>query len=332
MDSGHLRALAQRSWSKLICGASYQDTASIEPLSWIFTLAGVNCIDVAADPAVVQAAYRGIQRAGTPAPWLMVSLNDDTDPHFRKAHFDPERCPADCPRPCERVCPVQAISRAGVELPRCYGCGRCLDVCPYGYISARTYVQRPGAVVELLHHQPIAAVEIHTQVGHREAFQRVWQELQPWVTRLPLLAISCQDHDQVIPYLWSLYEIITPLPCALIWQADGRPMSGDIGAGTTQATVRFAQKILAQGPPGWVQLAGGTNAATWPLVRQLNLPVHGVAYGSYARKLLQPYLQNLDNEAVLATAVTLAKRLIHPKTPGAADWASAAAPAPTVPG
>ncbi len=332
MDSGHLRALQQRSWSKLICGASYQDTASIEPLSRIFTLAGVNCIDVAADPAVVQAAYRGIQRAGTRPPWLMVSLNDDTDPHFRKAHFHPEDCPPDCCRPCERICPVQAISPAGVAAPRCYGCGRCLDVCPYHVITAHTYVHRPAAVMALLQNQPISALEIHTQVGHGRNFQHLWAELRPWVAHLHAVAISCPDHEQVIPYLWSLYEIITPLPCTLIWQADGRPMSGDIGAGTTQATLRLAQKILAQGPPGFVQLAGGTNPATWPLVQKLNLPVHGVAYGSYARKLLQPYLQNLDHDSVLALAVATARQLLAPKTPDAVGWASAAGLAPTVPG
>ena len=332
MDSGHLRALKAGSWSKLICGASYQDTASIEPLSWVFTLAGVNCIDVCADPAVVAAAERGIQRAGTPPPLLMVSLNDDTDPHFRKAHFDPQVCPPDCPRPCERVCPVQAITTAGVDGSRCYGCGRCLELCPYQYITARTYVHRPAAVIALLQNQPIAALEIHTQTGHEHSFAHLWQELQPWVQRLQVLAISCPDHPQVIPYLWNLYNIITPLPCALIWQADGRPMSGDIGAGTTWATIRLAQKILDQGPPGFVQLAGGTNQATWPLVQKLNLPVHGVAYGSYARKLLQPYLQNLDDADILAVAVRTARELIAPKRPDAGDWAFAAGLEPTVPG
>jgi Fe-S-cluster-containing hydrogenase component 2 len=43
-------------------------------------------------------------------PWVMVSVNDQEDLHFRKASFDPTECPADCPRPCETVCPTQAIS------------------------------------------------------------------------------------------------------------------------------------------------------------------------------------------------------------------------------
>jgi hypothetical protein len=109
-------------------------------------------------------------------------------------------------------------------------------------------------------------------------------------------------------------------------------MSGDIGPGTTWATIRLAQKILEQGPPGFVQLAGGTNQATWPLIQRCRLPVHGVAYGSYARKLLQPYLHQLDDKDVLATAVQTARALIAPKTPDAGDWAFAAAPVPTVPG
>lgn len=333
MDSGHLRALQGRYWCKFISGASLEDTAVIEPLSWVFALAGVHCIDVAADPAVVQAAYRGIQRAQTPhPPWLMVSLNDDSDPHFRKAHFDPALCPPDCPRPCQRVCPVQAIGPAGVNAPLCYGCGRCLDVCPYGLIQARTYVHRPEAVVTLLQTQPVAAVEIHTQVGHESGFAHLWQVLRPWVARLQVLAVSCPDHDQVIPYLWRLYDIMAPLPCPLIWQADGRPMSGDIGAGTTWATLRLAQKILEAGLPGFVQLAGGTNQTTWPLVQRLGLPVHGVGYGSYARKLLQPYLPDLEDPQTLGTAVSAARTLLPPKTPGAGDWASAAVLGPGVPG
>jgi len=235
---------------------------------------------VCADPAVVAAAWRGIQRAGTVPPLLMVSLNDDTDPHFRKAHFDPQACPPDCPRPCERVCPVGAITATGVEASRCYGCGRCLDICPYHAITARTYVHRPAAVIALLQGQPIAALEIHTQTGHEHSFAHLWRELQPWVQRLQVLAISCPDHPQVIPYLWHLYEIITPLPCALIWQADGRLMSGDIGPGTTWATIRLAQNsgagatgvcAVGRGHQSGDLAAGSTlsSARAWGRLRQL---------------------------------------------------------------
>ena len=97
------QALASGRWVKWIAGASNQDLAAIEDLAGIHALAGVHCLDVAADAAVVAAARRGIAWAcdqaasaadlPVPAPWLMVSLSDGADPHFRKASFDPALCP-----------------------------------------------------------------------------------------------------------------------------------------------------------------------------------------------------------------------------------------------
>ncbi len=97
---------------------------------------------------------------------------------------------------------------------------------------------------------------------------------------------------------------MSPLPCSLVWQTDGRPMSGDIGDGTTRAAVKLGQKVLAAGLPGYVQLAGGTNSLTIAklnalgLLNQTGVPsssyISGVAYGSYARVLLSPILEQLE--------------------------------------
>jgi hypothetical protein len=49
----------------------------------------VDCIDCAADAAVVSAVNDGIEAArgivGLRRPWVMISVNDDDDLHFRKA-------------------------------------------------------------------------------------------------------------------------------------------------------------------------------------------------------------------------------------------------------
>jgi Fe-S-cluster-containing hydrogenase component 2 len=316
-----LQSLREGDWFKLICGASFQNLPAIRSLTLSYALAGADCIDVAADPAVIFAAHEALQVAGDfadearfrgfrpNAPWLMVSLNDGEDPHFRKAEFDPIFCPSDCLRPCESICPAQAIAFnpngfSGVIDSRCYGCGRCLPICPIDLIGTRSHRLTPTAIAPLVL-TGVDAVEIHTQVGRLEDFAKLWEAIAPQVPSLKLIAISCPDGEGLIDYLRALYDLISPLPCALIWQTDGRPMSGDIGDGATRAAVRLGQKVLAANLPGYVQLAGGTNSHTVEKLRMQGLlretggrkAIAGIAYGSYARALLSPVLDQLENKS-----------------------------------
>ena len=50
-------------WIKLICGASNEDIVAIEDLCAIYTAAGVDYIDVAAEESIVYAAKKGIDWA-----------------------------------------------------------------------------------------------------------------------------------------------------------------------------------------------------------------------------------------------------------------------------
>jgi Fe-S-cluster-containing hydrogenase component 2 len=344
-----LNSLTKGTWFKLICGASFGHLPAIRNLAIAYTLAGADCIDVAADLAVITATKDGINIARKLAhsdrngkypfmdmPWLMVSLNDGTDPHFRKAEFDPSQCPADCSRPCERICPADAIDDLGVMDSRCYGCGRCLAICPLGLISTRDRAANPHSICAYLTATAgIDAIEIHTQTGHLDDFERLWHILAPVAHQLKLLAISCPDSSELIAYLRSIHTTISatyhphPLPFTLLWQTDGRPMSGDIGAGTTHAAIKLGEKVLAANLPGYVQLAGGTNHYTVPKLRERKLlppteieHLHGVAYGSYARVLLSSILDELDARAdnpgklethpdLLAAAVTIATKLVR---------------------
>lgn len=352
-----LTSLSEGHWFKLICGASFQHLQFVRNITLAYCLAGADCIDVAADPAVIAAAHEAIEKGVSlrqaaqqrgsrhhfakrdlPRPLLMVSLNDGEDPHFRKAEFNPENCPPDCPRPCESICPAQAIAfppsdfniqpkpgnssfqttqnspefqSAGVLEDRCYGCGRCLPVCPIGQIVARSYVSTPTAIAPSVLSKGVNALEIHTQVGRIEDFKRLWSAISPSLNQLKLVAISCPDGENLIDYLWAIYHAISPLPCALIWQTDGRPMSGDIGIGTTRAAIKLGQKVLAAGLPGFVQLAGGTNQHTVSKLKSMGLLrqsrvnpadypadsfLSGVAYGSYARVLLSPILEQVEQQ------------------------------------
>ncbi|MFM2431218.1 MAG: hypothetical protein RLZZ511_2431 [Cyanobacteriota bacterium] len=303
-------------WFKLICGASYQHIPAIRQLTIAYSLAGADCIDIAADPAIITATQAAIAAAQilipeaiaqgfqpNPQPWLMVSLNDGEDPHFRKAEFDPDRCPADCPQPCVNICPAEAIrfesTQSGVVDALCYGCGRCLTICPIAQITARNYVYTPEVIAPMVIAAGIDAIEIHTQIGRLADFKRLWQAIQPKAHQLKLLAISCPDGEGLEAYLRSLNELIQPLPCALLWQTDGRPMSGDIGDGATRACLKLGEKVLGFKLPGKVQLAGGTNASTVSKAQAIGLTQQpqfaGIAYGSYARTQLQSLLPELTN-------------------------------------
>ena len=354
---------------KWIGGASNQDLAAIEDLAGLYSLAGVHCLDLAADPAVVAAARRGIAWAearGAARPWVMVSLSDGADPHFRKAWLDPARCPPDCPRPCERVCPALAIpalvpepgaisrfsgaqggAASGVLEERCYGCGRCLPACPLGLIEERDQLLPAAAVAPLLAALRPDAIELHTRIGRSGAFAARLAQVRAAGIPLRRLAVSCgvevegapppaatgegsaTQHasagaERLVDELWDRFAQLRAAGFAPLWQLDGRPMRGDVGAGTARAAVQLWRRIGPRLPPGPVQLAGGTNDRTLPLLQTLTPPagaaVAGVAFGSVARARLQPLLLQaqqrggrlLDQADLLPEAAAIAAGLVQP--------------------
>ena len=352
------QALAKGRWVKWIGGASNQDLAAIEDLAGLYSLAGVHCLDLAADPAVVAAARRGIAWAearGAARPWVMVSLSDGADPHFRKAWFDLARCPPDCPRPCERVCPALAIpalmpepgaisrltgvqggAASGVLEDRCYGCGRCLPACPLGLIEERDQLMPAAAVAPLLAALRPDAIELHTRIGRAGAFAARLNQVRAAGIPLRRLAVSCglevegaprspdAGADRLVDELWNRFAQLRAAGFTPLWLLDGRPMSGDVGAGTARSAVGLLQRLASRLPPGPLQLAGGTNDRTLNLVAGLapseRAVVAGVAFGSVARARLQPLLLQaqqrggrlLDQADLLPEASSLASGLVEP--------------------
>ncbi|CAL1413061.1 unnamed protein product [Linum trigynum] len=321
-------SLQKGNWVKLICGASFEDVVDIRNLSMVYTLAGVDCIDCAADAAVVSAVNEGIDAAMEVVelrrPWVMISVNDDDDLHFRKAEFDPEDCPMDCSRPCELVCPANAIKlddHSGVITERCYGCGRCFPVCPYDKIREVTYIRDSATTSELLRRSDVDAIEIHTSGRQTAPFKELWNGLRNSTECLKLVAISLPyTGESAMSVMNEMHSIMEPhLKCLNLWQLDGRPMSGDIGRGATRESIAFAVRLAAakDRPLGFLQLAGGTNAHTADGLRKEGLfqttlgnsndvrsvlasPssafIGGVAYGGYARKIVGRVLSSMPSQ------------------------------------
>ena len=325
-------ALALGCWVKLICGASNQDLPAIADLCAVFGAAGVHCVDVAADPAVVCAARDGLawlETRGYARPWLMVSLSDGADAHFCKAWFDPQRCPPLCHRPCERVCPADAIqmNAGGIAKERCYGCGRCLPACPYGLIEERDHRVGITAAASLLSELRPDAVEIHTAPGRAQAFDVLVTDLASSGLTLKRLAVSCgleglaQLACDLSRELWQRHQSLRRHRFRPLWQLDGRPMSGDVGSGTARAAVALWRSMRPLAPPGPLQLAGGTNANSLKLLAADERP-SGIAFGGKARSLIQPILQESERRGLRLRdwtqgwdrAVSVARDLVLPWT------------------
>ncbi|KAL5097853.1 hypothetical protein RYX36_002180 [Vicia faba] len=347
-SSTPLESLQRGNWVKLICGASFEDVVDIRNLTLVYTLAGVDCIDCAADASVVSAVNEGIEAArdilcGPRKPWVMISVNDDKDLHFRKAQFDPEDCPADCSRPCENVCPANAISfqqksasqisynteasrltKDGVITERCYGCGRCLPVCPYDKIRDVTYVRDAVTTADLIKRNDVDAIEIHTSGRQSRQFEELWRALGDSVENLKLVAVSLPNvGDSTISSMNKMLSIMKPnLQTFNLWQLDGRPMSGDIGRGATKESIAFAVQLAKakDRASGFLQLAGGTNAYTVEGLKKEGLfqttiteyldheessnstsnpscaLISGIAYGGYARKIVGRVLRSMQSQ------------------------------------
>lgn len=341
------KALDKGEFVKIICGASNQDIPMIRNLCFIYTVVGVDCIDISADLAVITAAINGIDDAlkwlqyplsdmmnnvTIQKPYLMISVNDNEDPHFRKASFNPELCPIDCPRPCEKVCPSSAIpprissadtptpfpKTLGVIADRCYGCGRCVPICPLQLINTESYVTNKNEISKILRSGMVDAIEIHTRFDHFLHFESLLQDIGGDILeRLKILSVSFTDMDtDTIQYLNKLRLMIQRHPSygsfqgVHIWQTDGRSMSGDIGRGTAHSAVDFATRVLRDWPElqsqsgtgqsqrDFIQLAGGTNDYSATVAADTGLAdmagFGGYSFGGYARKQIGVLLRDLE--------------------------------------
>ena len=310
---------------KLVCGAGNEDIEEVRRLSTIYTMAGTNVLDLSANVDVVNAAKRGIEIAYEKAsllgkdikvrPYLNISIGLKGDPHIRKAIIDLKLC-TECGE-CIKACGErEAIKDDFIVIDsRCIGCGDCEKSCEFGAID---YYYNKANFEKILPKCVAAGtetMELHAITLDDDGVRNDWKLLNKLI---PGNYVSmCLDrallsNKHLVERVREAYSITGE---RMIVQADGDPMSGsEDDFNTKLQTIACADIVIKSEIPVMIFLSGGTNNKTGLLAKQCEVGAHGVAIGSYARKIVKKYVTNeeFDNNLdILKEAVMVAEQLIR---------------------
>ena len=308
--------LDRRQCFKLVCGAGNEDAIEVEKLVTVYSLAGCMFFDLCAKPEIVDAAKRGLERAGIKEDrYLCVSVGIDGDPHITKAVIDQEKC-VKCGK-CKSICPHDAIielDKYKVKKERCLGCTQCAKVCPKGAIEMVSQLQDYREVLPKLIAKGIDCVEFHAISEDEKDVNDKWLQINEMFDGMLCISIDRSElgDKKLVERVKRLISIRKPY--TTIIQADGIAMSGSNDEfGTTLQAVATAQLFQNADLPAYIMMSGGTNTKSTEMTKMCGVKPHCLAVGSYARKIIKDYLLKEDlfeNKQALDEAVKIAKNLI----------------------
>ncbi len=308
--------LEQRQCFKLVCGAGNEDAEEVERLVTIYSKAGCMFFDLCAKPEIVDAAKRGLERAGIKDNrYLCVSVGIDDDPHITKAVIDQEKC-VKCGK-CKLICPHDAIielDKYKVKKERCLGCTQCAKQCPKQAIEMVSQLQDYNEVLPKLIEKGIDCIEFHAITEDEKDVDEKWLQINEIFDGMLCISIDRSElgDRKLKERVKRMLNIRKPF--TTIIQADGIAMSGSNDEyGTTLQAVATAQLFQNANMPAYIMMSGGTNTKSTELTKMCGVKPHCLAVGSYARKIVKEYLERDDfyeNEEVMEQAVKIAKNLI----------------------
>lgn len=308
--------LEERNCFKLICGAGNENLDEVEKLVAIYSKAGCRFFDLAADEKVLQAAQRGldfsIPKDKQKNYHFCISIGTKGDQHVQKAKINFMNC-KQCGK-CYKICPQSAInSYFKVSKNKCIGCLKCKEVCEHNAVE----IYSDNIHFDLSTFKPfnLSCVELHASDTNEEEIDKLWQYLNNNFEGTLSICIGGQNlsSEQVLNRLKKMISQRTPY--TTIIQADGKPMSGSIDDETTTTpAVEAGQLVQSANLPAYLMLSGGTNSKTPQVAKNHNVDYHGIAVGSYARKIVKNYIEKNDffeNKTLFKEACKIAKKLIN---------------------
>ena len=294
-------SLQNGAFVKIICGAANTSEKQVEKISLVYSLCGVDVIDISPYKNIYNAAKRRIAKAlditgRNPGiypkfrvPAIMKSINIGDDKHFRKASLNLDKC-VQCLE-CVKVCQSNALTFKGEKInfdsDKCYGCARCAEVCRQNAISLTDIPHNP--------HDDTGnfdAVEIHTGNSSIEEIKTFLESNKNIMEKAGLVSVSVDSKRfnsvDLVDYVNSVIKMFDK---KIIIQIDGNSMRGGTENSSTMQTIAAAAMLLDAKADAYIQLSGGTNHLTREIVDLTGLKLSGIGYGSFARKIILPYLE-----------------------------------------
>lgn len=290
--------LNNRKCLKLICGAGNENLKEIEKLSYVFSKAGFNMIDVCAKSDVIKAAQNGVKLAGMENDvFICVSIGIQDDIHVSKVVINKQKCTM-CGI-CSDLCIQNAVyiedDKYIADDKKCIGCLKCLENCPSNAIISEHKYKAPHTMLLPLLAEKIDCIEFHCSGTKTDEIIDSWNKIKSIYKGMLSICLdrSKLSDDSIIALLKEMIKGSEDY--SVIIQADGKPMSGgDDDYKSTLQTVAFSELIQRENLPVYIILSGGTNSKSTKLAKQCDVNVNGAALGSYARKLVKEYINSDD--------------------------------------
>ncbi len=312
-----IKSLENKNCIKIVCGAGNKNLDEIEKLVAVYAKAGVKFFDISADEDVIKAANKGLSRVISDSDLhnyhLCCSIGLKGDVHFRKAFINKEKCTGcnNCITACLQNAIVKSHEDLQVNKNNCIGCAKCLNICAGDAIDFEYY--ESSELAQVVKHN-ISCIELHATIDNSKKIINCWNYLSNNFDRF--LSISLNRKYLSDTKLKELLNqvVLSRKPFSSIIQIDGKSMnSGAEDFKSSLQTIALADVVNEFNLPAYIMLSGGTNLKTAEFSIICKIDYHGIAFGSFARKLVYPFTSKSEfwvNKTLFNDAVKVAENFL----------------------